>query len=332
MIASGGARISRVQKDKNYINLTVPFNVLNGGIVLVASGIEVDEKGNIITLSKPSIVNGSQTQGVIKEFLDEYDYQNDAPIHIKFELIVTEESDLVGEISISRNFQNDVKPLSIAGRRGYFDELNEVIQNAFQGKKLSTSETERPNEHILDTEKLLKIIAALTPQDLWLRSGEMNKTYTYDRTRTCLKEYEEIYRQAHDRGDDKHKEYTALYEFYLDIASAAWCLYQKWKSHQGFRGTWLKSITRKGPKIVDVPEGIVWPILAAHSEFVTRRAGAWTLEIPENFDEDRLISAAKNAYMEIAKSKPDVMGKSRACYSSLQTITAIYREFADAAA
>ena len=29
MIASGGARISRVQKDKNYINLTVPANGLH---------------------------------------------------------------------------------------------------------------------------------------------------------------------------------------------------------------------------------------------------------------------------------------------------------------
>jgi hypothetical protein len=36
---------------------------------------------------------------------------------IKYELIVTNDDNLIAEISISRNFQNDVRAISIAGAR-----------------------------------------------------------------------------------------------------------------------------------------------------------------------------------------------------------------------
>lgn len=272
-------QVHRAIKD-TLVNNGHLFSVLNGGIVLVARQCEVDEKNKQLRLSNPSIINGSQTQGVVRE----YEYDPHDPIHVKFELITTDDPSLIAEISISRNFQNDVKPLSIAGRRGYFTELGEVIEKAFPNMHLSTSETERPTDQIMDTEKLLKIIAALMPTELWQKSGEMNKAYTYDRARICLKDFEEIYRKAKettaDEGSDS-KKYKAIYKYYLDIAPSAWDLFTKWKSHQGFKGCALRSIKRAGKDIIEVPEGIVWPILAAHSEFVTQqKGGKWKLLIP----------------------------------------------------
>ncbi len=55
----------------------------------------------------------------------------------------------------------------------------------------------------------------------------------------------------------------------------------------------------------------------------------WKISVPPMLDDAELIGAAKSAYMEIAKSKPEIMGKSKACYTAIQQITSIYRKFAD---
>src|SRR5438067_2522179 len=44
------------------------FSILNGGAVIVARASEVDEQKKIAHLTKGSIINGSQTQGVLKDF------------------------------------------------------------------------------------------------------------------------------------------------------------------------------------------------------------------------------------------------------------------------
>jgi hypothetical protein len=51
----------------------------------------------------------------------------------------------------------------------------------------------------------------------------------------------------------------------------------------------------------------------------------------EKFDEQELIDAAAQVYMDIADHNPQTMGKSKACYSTLQRITAIYARLAAAA-
>src|SRR5262245_8395452 len=103
-------------------------SVWNGGVVIVARESEIDEKQKLLKLNDPSIINGSQTQGVIKDFLACVSDLVAAGIHIKFELIVTVDDELIADISISRNFQNDVRNLSIAGRKGQLDELEESLR------------------------------------------------------------------------------------------------------------------------------------------------------------------------------------------------------------
>src|ERR1700733_8446824 len=90
------------------------FSILNGGIVIVARAYEVDEQKKTLRLRDASIINGSQTQGVLRDFFNEAEQQELEPpsIHVKYELIVTDDEDLIAEISIARNFQNDVANLS----------------------------------------------------------------------------------------------------------------------------------------------------------------------------------------------------------------------------
>lgn len=314
------------------------FCILNGGIVLVAKDAEVDEKTKVVRVERPSIINGSQTRGELVRYYDHCKHAGLTPhdLFVKFELIVSGDEDLKAEISISRNFQNDVARLSIAGRRGQLDELEERLQSVHPDLKLRKSETERSDDYA-DTEKVLQVCTALIPSEIWPKRKEKDdpiKVYTYSMKSKCLREFQDIYRKAKSPTEDEiktgeSKAAAALYNYYLDIAPKALELYSKWKSHQGFKGTGLRSIERDGSTILDVPDGLIFPILAALSAFVRKVDGSWTYAPPEKFFDADIIKAAKAQYINTASSNPWNMGKSRAVYSSLFQITNIYRDLSN---
>jgi hypothetical protein len=261
---------------------------------------------------------------------------------IKFELIVTKDDDLIAEVSISRNFQNDVRAISIAGRRGQLDELEAAIQRVIPDAKLRKSETDLAVDgEYLDTEKLIQVLFALMPPKFFalLEKEATSKVFAYSQKTRCLKLFQRIVEGRQDGANE------AIYRYFLDMAGPAWKLYEKWKAHPNFRGTRLRSIERENGEIADVPDGIVFPILSALSVFVlppgsykpkgaslARRTLASVFRPVEKFDEQELIDAAAQVYMEIADHNPQTMGKSKACYSGLQRITAIYARLAAAAA
>lgn len=314
------------------------FCILNGGIVIVAAAAEVDEKEKRVVLTSPSIINGSQTRGELRRYY-EHCKENGItphPVSVKFEIIVSEDDDLKAEISIARNFQNDVAKLSIAGRRGQLDELEERLQQARPELKLRKSETDRSDD-FADTEKVLQVCTALMPSDLWPKPKEKDdpiKVYTYSMKSKCLREFQLIYRKAksptpEEKLNGEAEKAAELYSYYLDIAPQAFELYERWKQHQGFKGTGLRSIGREGNNIVDVPDGIVFPIIASLSAFVKKKDGHWSYSPPAKFHDADIIKAAKGQYMNTANSNPWNMGKSRAVYSSLFQITNIYKDLSD---
>ena len=311
------------------------FSILNGGIVIVAASAEVDEKEKRVTLLAPSIINGSQTRGELIRYFEHCKENGIAahPISVKFEIVVSDDDDLKAEISIARNFQNDVARLSIAGRRGQLDELEARLQEARPDLKLRKSETDR-SEDFADTEKVLQVATALMPTDLWPKPKEKDdpiKVYTYSMKSKCLREFQDIHRKAKNPTKEEELNGEAakaaeLYDYYLDIAPQALELYERWKQHQGFKGTGLRSIGREGNAIVDVPDGIVFPIIASLSAFVRKKDGRWSYCPPAKFHDADIIKAAKGQYMNTANSNPWNMGKSRAVYSSLFQITNIYKD------
>jgi hypothetical protein len=296
------------------------FSILNGGMVIVGHAVEIDDKNRVLTIKDASIVNGSQTQGELQRYFAQFGSAPNTFIpSVKFELIITNDDDLIAEISIARNFQNDVRAISIAGRRGQLDELESAVQAAFPNAKLRKSETDIVSDDgFLDTEKLIQVLFALMPAEL-LRTFDVgdSKVFTYSQKTRCLKLFQRIV----DESDTTAKE---AYRYCLDIAGPAWKLYEKWKVHAGFKGTRLRSIERDGNEIIDVPDGIVFPILASLSAFVVRDGKRWKVKVPSQLDDRELIEAAKQNYMEIADSNPQTMGKSKACYSGLFQMTSIY--------
>lgn len=306
------------------------FSILNSGIVIVAKNAEVNETSKSINLTEASIINGSQTQGVLKDLKEKNRLPN-PEVHIKFEIIVMADDDLIAETSIARNFQNDVMSISIAGRRGQFDELEEAFIKELPDLKLRKSESELATKSTVDTEKLLQVIAALVPGELWVKDNEKespNKVYTYSMKAKCLKEFQEIYRKAKDPYAPDNKTNLNLYNFYLDIAPKAWMLYTKWKTHNGFKGTGLKNGIIRDDKdnIVEIADGIVFPILASLSVFAEKTRKGWVIAPPDFFDENEVIKSAKQAMTEIASHNPWNMGKSKACYSHILQITSLYQK------
>lgn len=306
------------------------FSILNGGMVIVARVAEVDDKRKVLILQQPSIINGSQTQGELLRYFDKRGQEADFFVpSIKYELIVTKDDDLIAEISISRNFQNDVRAISIAGRRGQLDELEEAVRRVIPGAKLRKSETDLVvDDEFLDTEKLIQVLFALMPAKLFalLEKDAASKVFAYSQKTRCLKLFQRIVEGRQDDAD-----LDAIYAYFLDMAGHAWNLYEKWKAHPQFHGTRLRAIERENGEVVSVPDGIVFPILSAMSAFVTHRRRGWVLQPVEQFDERELIEAAAQVYMEIADHNPQTMGKNKACYSALQRITAIYARLAAAA-
>ena len=306
------------------------FSILNSGIVVVARDCNINEKEKILVLRDPSIINGSQTQGVIKDFLSEVkdeEGDNRSEIaYVKLEIIVTDDEELVAETSIARNFQNDVMTISIAGRLGQLDELEKSLSQKMNGAKLQKSETKLSEDYV-KTEKLLQLIAALIPEELWHPGRKFNKVYTYSMKTKCLREFQHIYESAKEPSADDHEHNSKLYRFYLDVPAQALKLYEKWKTHSGFEGTRIRAIEREGRRIVNIPDGIIFPIIAAHSTFAKRTKEGWKIVPPNIFDENELIKAAVSAYMEIANHNPWIMGKNAACYTALHQITSIYSKF-----
>lgn len=295
------------------------FGVLNSGTVIVARDAEVDDKNRTLNLIGASIINGSQTRGELKRYFETRSPDDTSEPSIKFEIIVTDDDDLIAEISISRNFQNDVKPISIAGRRGQLDELERSVQSVDPKARLRKSESDLlADDNFVDTEKVIQATFALLPEELSPPHGMTvdlsNKVFAYSQKTRCLKIFQKL-------ADEPESE---MYKAFLGIAPMAWSLYKGWKSHQGFIGTNIRSIERDNGKVIEVPDGIVFPIIAAHAAFVYKAEAGWQLGRPSQLSDEEIISVAKQSYIEIAGHNPQTMGKSKACYTSLMQITSIY--------
>jgi AIPR protein len=178
---------------------------LNGGIVIVARGAIIDDKEKMMRLKHPSIINSSQTQGELARWFEKLGRHPDFIPSIKYEVIVTDDDGLIAEISIARNFQNDVRAISIAGRRGQLNDLEEAIQMKYPKAKLRKSETDLVADgDFLDTEKIIQVIFALLPEQIVHQidpdTDASNKVFTYSQKTRCLKLFQKLVEDGPDEA------------------------------------------------------------------------------------------------------------------------------------
>ncbi len=289
-------------------------------MVIVARQVTVEDSKRTAVLERASIINGAQTKGVIAEYFRDHPDDDEFP-SVNFELIITDDEELVGDISISRNFQTKVEALSIYGRQGRFDELERKIQTINPEIKLRKQETNFGPGY-LDTEKLVQVLTVLAPQDILLPSVERNKktpetqyrVYAYRHRSRCLRDFAMVM--------DDSKRWSDAHKFFLDAAVDGWRLYERLKAEQFFsRLRCVKGVDTNGRKQVapdGVPDGIVFPILSAISRFVKEVNGHWKIAVPKTFPWDTLFQQAYTQQTTTAANNPQTMGKKADCYIALR--------------
>jgi AIPR protein len=299
------------------------FPLLNSGIVMVAKEVKVEDgaKPPRVTLHGVSIINGAQTQGVLRDYFDE-NAEDKAYPSVNFELIIADDEELMAEISIARNFQNEVTDLSIFGRQGRFDELEKRMQTIDPSFRLRKRETDFGDGY-LDTEKLVQALTAMAPTEIPLPSAVKRKVktpetiyrvYAYRHRSRCLADFAVVM--------DNPKAWPEAHRFFLDVAVDAWRVYHRLKGEQTFsRLLCVKGEVIAGKKQVlpdGVPDGIVFPMLSALSRFMTEgKKGGWEFKVPANFPWQAFCRIAMSQETSAAGNNPQTMGKKAECYVGL---------------
>jgi hypothetical protein len=306
------------------------FIQYNAGLTVSCSDIEVRDNEKVAFVTNGSVINGAQTQGEIRRFLEELaaereeGEEKDFACNVRVEFVVEPDPDQVTEIAIARNTNTDIKRLSMAGKRQYFDELDEAFRKVHRSLRLTKSETDVGDEFV-DTGKLLQILWLLCPAELLdrgARSVGEARLKSYKNRNYCLIDFEKDFAAREtDPGSGER------YRCFVDLAGPAWSEYVKWQTHRGWAGRYLKGSkqirrTKTGHLVAD---GIVFPILGAIAEFVKKNdRGRWTIEIPNIFEDDAMIDAAREQ-LSGHNGNPMLMARSAPVYSALALIPRGYK-------
>lgn len=301
------------------------FAILNSGVVIVAANADVDDGKKHVHLHGASIINGAQTKGVLEDYF-EANPDEDVP-SINFELIVSDDEDLIANISIARNFQNRVNDISIYGRHGLFEDLEAAMKRYDRKIVLRKSETDFGDE-FLDTEKLIQVLTVLAPDQVDFPSAQRRvsrietryRTYAYRHRSRCLKDFADVMESSDDWKDAR--------QYYLSVAADAWGLYHRLKGEQAFSSLRkVKGEVVAGQKQVTsdgVPDGIVFPMLSALSRFIVTSKGKSSVSIPDYFPWATLFGQAQMIFKTTANHNPQSMGKDTDCYVALHGVIEMY--------
>ncbi|MBZ5531380.1 MAG: AIPR family protein [Acidobacteriia bacterium] len=302
------------------------FITRNSGFVIGAAGIDVDDGKKEIRLKEPSILNGAQSQGEIRRWIQEAygddlpGTPEDPPFYVRAEIIVDPDADEVVETAIARNTATPVKSISQAGARGHLEELEESIRKVRPDIKIRKSETD---ENVYDTRKILQYARLLMPLSVSLNDTPAEKLRPYKNPEQCLTEFSNWY-----ENKDKNLDARRKYEFTVQIAPYAIAEYEYWERHDGWNGHHIWDETKKGGRacrrdkkagrIVWVSPGLVFPLVGAMSEFVEEKSPhKWAISKPDLFKSDEMIARAVSQFRSI-DSDPMQMGRSAGAYDALR--------------
>jgi hypothetical protein len=300
-----------------------------------ASKINVDDQKRIVTLRHASVNNGAQSQGEIRRYMDECEKNGEAPAEfaVRCELSIEPDASTRTHIAVARNTATRIEGISIAGKHGYFEDLDASFKKTHPHLELARSETNVEDKYI-DTRLLLQVLWAMMPPEL---APEHRRTMearmrAYKNAAYCLQDFIEI---ADSRNSDKGN--AARYNYFIDMAGAAWHEYERWKTHPDWNDKHLLERLRQAVRddegiIREISDGIVFPILSALSRFVKQnKTGHWKMVYPKVFqDQDMLIAARRQ--LKQCDGRPMLMGRSGGAYEALMTLTEMAERYSQVAA
>ncbi|MBI3828058.1 MAG: AIPR family protein [Planctomycetes bacterium] len=302
------------------------FITRNSGFVIGATEIDVDDNKKSLKLKDPSILNGAQSQGEIRRWIEDSfgekgpDANEEPPFFVRAEIIVDPDPDEVVETAIARNTATPVKSISQAGARGQLDELAASIKNRRPEIEIRMKETD---EDVYDTRKILQYTRLLMQFSVSKNESSAERLRAYKNPEQCLTDFCEWYEV---RSADPIS--RAKYDFTIQIAPYAIEEYEYWEKHEGWNGHNVWEETKKGgracrrddksKKTVWVSPGLVFPILGAISEFVEEKSpGKWVISKPRLFKPTEMIASAVEQFRN-KDSDPMQMGRDGGVYDALR--------------
>lgn len=302
------------------------FITRNSGFVIGAADIDIDDNKKIVRLTDPSILNGAQSQGEVRRWVQEtygdeaLDGGEEPPFFVRAEIIVDSDSKEVVETAIARNTATPVKSISQAGARGHLEELEASIKKRYPNIKIRKSETD---EDVYDTRKILQYTRLLMPISVSKNDSAAEKLRAYKNPEQCLTDFSDWYENR-----NKDNIARAKYEFTVQIAPYAIEEYEFWERHEGWNGHHVWEETKKGGracrrdkksgKVIWVSPGLVFPVLGAMSEFVEETSpNKWAISKPSLFKPTEMIARAVAQFRSV-DSDPMQMGRSAGAYDALR--------------
>ena len=286
------------------------FSLLNGGVTITGSACKVDNENKRIVIYNPSIVNGSQTQGVLKLF-KEY---SDVPIQLKTEFIISTDSELLKELAIARNVQDKVQDISILGKRGAWDPINLALENSVF--RILTDESDRSGGFA--PALFIKCAFLLMPKELWEENLSIpyKKHLLYSANKKFLWTY-------HNEIFEKRKKKVRIFKYILDISEQCLKVYNElqtnheWKFIPATKKSGIKK--DKSGKIKSVANPWIFPLMAAYSVFVEEKNKKWEIKLPDNFDPKLYMEMLYNDFYKEVKDV-NQLGKNSAIYSMFEVM------------
>jgi len=319
------------------------FIQLSSGITVAASNIEIDDNKKVVTVTHGSIINGAQTQGEIRLFLDEMRNAADGSggefvpdFHARVEFMVDPEAAFVVDAAIARNTSTNIQRVSMAGKKRYFDELDASFRQTFPKLRLAKSETDTGDEFV-DTLRLLQVLWAMVPEKLLpstTRSTAEARLKSYKNRAFCLLDFEKDVFDKDNAADPKVRAAaTERYQCMVDLAGPAWKQYLRWRHHKDWEGRRLRESTRairRTDSGYTVADGVIFPILAAMSLFIDRDpvTAKYRFDIPQVFEEQDMVEAARDQ-LTAHKGNPMLMGRNAAVYDAMTMLTRMVLRVSD---
>ena len=308
----------------------------HSGFTVICNEIKVSspqEYGiNTVTLDNASLINGAQTQDLLKNLLEDYEgiesYEN---VNIRVEVLVEKAQDERIEIAIARNTSTNVSNLSIMGKKRYFDPLEIGVTNILgNDHRLQKSETDDG----IPTQTLLQTLRTMTPKEIRdeYKSLKDSPVKSYSGKAMVLNEYKDMV-DAETEGRVKNSRFeSSVLNYYRSFAGYAWIEYGKWSSDKDWIPLWKKSENYK--KIgkynqkddsFDLTWAILCPLLYGLQHFLyEEKSGSWKIKYSDSFDKKAYMNYVLDRFKD-SGFEPQTFAKDRAYYQDLYIFVSDYK-------
>ena len=308
----------------------------HSGFTVICNEIKVSspqEYGiNTVTLDNASLINGAQTQDLLKNLLEDYEgveaYEN---VNIRVEVLVEKAQDERIEIAIARNTSTNVSNLSIMGKKRYFDPLEIGVTNILgNDHRLQKSETDDG----IPTQTLLQTLRTMTPREIRdeYKSLKDSPVKSYSGKAMVLNEYKDMVDAEADGRVKNSRFESSVLNYYRSFAGYAWIEYGKWSSDKDWIPLWKKSDNYK--KIgkynqkddsFDLTWAILCPLLYGLQHFLyEEKSGSWKIKYSNSFDKKAYMNYVLDRFKD-SGFEPQTFAKDRAYYQDLYIFVSDYK-------